>query len=66
MKRISIASIVIAALTMMGCSSNDVEEQTTGQLTPIRLTSNVSQTRSANTQLQQTQLVTGVEAGVFV
>ena len=66
MKRTSIASIVIAALTMMGCSSNDVEEQATGQLTPIRLTSNVSQTRSANTQLQQTQLVTGVEAGVFV
>ena len=57
--------IGLALLAMTSCSS-DVEEQQAYQPTPITLISSVDQTRTANVNLQKTQIASGVETGVFV
>lgn len=53
-----------AAMLLGACSSEEPAQQTPG-LHAIRLTSNVA-TRSANLDLQRTQIAAGVQVGVFV
>ncbi len=66
MKKFSLFSIALASITLMGCSSGELDEQTASQnQTPITFVSQVA-TRSSNVNLQKVQLVTGVQAGVFV
>ena len=67
MKKISLFTIALAGWVLMGCSSDDMKDGlTTGQQTPITFVSNVSTMRSANVNLQKTQLAEGVKVGVFV
>lgn len=67
MKKISLFTIALAGWVLMSCSSDETNgEQTNGQQTPITFVSNVSTMRSANTNLQKTQLAEGVKVGVFV
>ena len=68
MKKSVILSIGLVALTLMGCSSDNAEQQTPGQSsddrTPMTLVSYVS-TRGINTELQRTQIAESQQVGVF-
>lgn len=64
MKKISMLSMGLALAALASCSSDDQEQQA-GQPTAITLVSSVAQTRSANVNLQKTQIANGVEVGVF-
>lgn len=67
MRRLSFATIVLATLAMMGCSSDETEQQTQSQgngQTPMVLVSQMA-TRGTNTELQRTQIAQGVQVGVF-
>ena len=67
MKKISLFTIALAGWVLMGCSSDEMKNgQNQGQQTPITFVSNVSTMRSANVNLQKTQLAEGVKVGVFV
>lgn len=55
----------LAMLTLASCDS-DIDFQRTAEPTAINITSNVAQTRSADINLQKTQIAQGVEVGVFV
>ncbi len=65
MKKISFLSMGLAMLTLASCDS-DIDFQRTAEPTAINITSNVAQTRSADINLQKTQIAQGVEVGVFV
>ncbi len=53
-------------LALTSCSSDDeMQEQSGNGQVRMELTSNITQSRSANTSLQMTQLVAGVQVGVF-
>lgn len=66
MKKITLFTIVLAGWGLMGCSSDEMASEQVGQQTPITFVSNVSTMRSANVNLQKTQLAEGVKVGVFV
>lgn len=66
MKKISLFTIALAGWGLMGCSSDEMKDGQEGQQTPITFVSNVSTMRSANVNLQKTQLAEGVKVGVFV
>lgn len=66
MKKISLFTIALAGWVLMGCSSDEMKNGQEGQQTPITFVSNVSTMRSANVNLQKTQLAEGVKVGVFV
>ena len=65
MKNLSFLSLGLALLTLASCSQDDVEQQSMNQPTAITFVSSVSQTRSANVNLQKVQIANGVEVGVF-
>ncbi len=66
MKKITLFTIALAGWGLMGCSSDEMKDGQIGQQTPITFVSNVSTMRSANVNLQKTQLAEGVKVGVFV
>ncbi|MBR1546734.1 MAG: fimbrillin family protein, partial [Prevotella sp.] len=66
MKKLSILSLGLAMLTFASCSSDDQETKNISQSTPITLVSNLDLMRTANTNLQKTQIAEGVKIGVFV
>lgn len=66
MKKKSLFTIALAGWVLMGCSSDEMKDGQEGQQTPITFVSNVSTMRSANVNLQKTQLAEGVKVGVFV
>ncbi|MBQ9232011.1 MAG: fimbrillin family protein [Prevotella sp.] len=66
MKKLSILSLGLAMLTFASCSSDDQETKSISQSTPITLVSNLDLMRTANTNLQKTQIAEGVKIGVFV
>ena len=67
MKKLSIISLAIAAMTFVGCSSEEgVNETVNGQKPSLTFVSYVGGSRRAATNLQQTQIAEGVKAGVFV
>lgn len=65
MKKVLIAAAV-ALLALAACRKESTGELVGGDATPITLVSSVSQTRSAQVDLQKTQIASGVEVGVFV
>ncbi len=67
MKKLSIISLAIAAMTFVGCSSEEgVNEAVNSQKPSLTFVSYVGGSRRAATNLQQTQIAEGVKAGVFV
>ena len=65
MKKISLCTMGLAMLTLASCSSEDAELQSSNQPTAINFVSSVAMTRSANVSLQQVQIASSVEVGVF-
>jgi hypothetical protein len=63
MNKISFFALGLASVALVSCSSD--EPKNSGEATPITLRSNVEQTRSANVNLQKTQIANGVQVGVF-
>lgn len=64
MKKLSFLSFGLALMALASCSSEDIEQQRSDQPMPITFVSSVA-TRSANVNLQKTQIASGVEVGVF-
>ena len=63
-KRFTLMALGLAMLTFSSCNSDDPESKS-NEMTPINLFSYVAPTRSANVDLQKTQIANGVEVGVF-
>lgn len=68
MKKLSIIALALAAMTFVGCSSDETMNQSAGsQKTSLTFVSYVGgSSRRAATNLQKTQIVDGVKVGVFV
>lgn len=67
MKNLSFITIALAALTFVGCSSDeDFDSATESQRPSLTFVSYVGNSRRAATNLQQTQIADGVKVGVFV
>ena len=62
-KKIALSMILPAAL--MGCSTDDSWINSDGSLTAINFVSSITQTRSANVNLQKVQVAEGTAVGVF-
>ena len=66
MKKFSFLTIALAALALMGCSSDEsMDDAANNQRSSLTFVSYVV-TRSTNTMLQKTQIAEGVKVGVFV
>ena len=73
MKNFRIISTFLLAAGLMACSNQEVanpapdkNQDTFSEDTPILLTSTVIPTRTSNTELQKTQLESGVQIGLFI
>ena len=66
MKKLSFIAVALAAMTFVGCSSDDGMEQPVNSQRPTLTFVSYVATRSTNTALQKTQIAEGVKVGVFV
>ena len=64
MKKMSLIPLGLALMALASCSSEEIKQQRSDLPMPITFVSSVA-TRSANVNLQKTQIASSVEVGVF-